>query len=66
MKFAEGQHVAYRGSAWTILRTSDTEPAVLCKEGHPPKHGGKTNWFHSDELRPVPASTADRQEGFQG
>ena len=48
-----GSHVTYRGADWTVLRLGTLEPAVLCKEGHPPRWGGRTNWFFTDELEVV-------------
>ena len=50
MMFEVGQHVTYQGADWTVIRVSAVEPAFLCKQGHPPRVGGRTNWFYTDEL----------------
>lgn len=48
-----GDRVVAYGSEWTVLRVADV-PAPLarfyCKEGHPPKWGGRTSWFCDDEI----------------
>lgn len=45
-------HLQFRdtGSHWTLLRVSTVEPALLCKQGHPPKWGGRTDWFYTDQM----------------
>lgn len=44
--------VVYNGALWTVIRTSTAtgDLMIYCKEGHPPKWGGRTNWFFPDEL----------------
>jgi hypothetical protein len=54
-----GEVVRCYGRKWTVLRVSDVEPAILCKEGDPPRWGGRTNWFYSDEL----SADAEPEEG---